>query len=75
MVCVKCHGTGWFNYDDNHATVCNACCTHDKGRWLLTHQYAGYKKGHFCLCCLNGCGHVIYINKLDGAEQVRVMGT
>lgn len=52
--CPKCKGSGWFAYDHNHMTVCNACCPHDGGRWLLK-EYYGDKNGKWC--CLLGCGH------------------
>jgi len=52
--CKKCFDTGWFKYDSNHSTVCDACCKHDKGSWLLERHY-GEKNGRWC--CRAGCGH------------------
>lgn len=54
MECTKCEDTGWFAYDHNHSTVCDACCKHDQGWWLLTesHSYPGMH------CCRNGCGYI-----------------
>jgi hypothetical protein len=53
MVCAKCNGTGWYQYDHNHSKVCEVCCKHDKGFWELEEHY-GEDNGK--LCCLNGCG-------------------
>lgn len=53
VTCKKCDGTGWFGYDEHHSQVCDACCKHDKGFWLLKDHY-GSDNGK--LCCLNGCG-------------------
>ena len=57
--CPKCNGTGWFSYDMNHSTICDLCCKHDKGYWLLTEHYAGYEAGHDNWCCAAGCGQVL----------------
>jgi hypothetical protein len=51
--CPKCGGTGWHSYDRNHSTVCNACCPHDQGWWLLREHY-GENNGKWC--CRRGCG-------------------
>jgi hypothetical protein len=51
--CKKCKGTGWYMSDWNHSTVCDECCPHDKGYWLLEENY-GEDNGK--LCCLAGCG-------------------
>ena len=52
--CKKCEGKGHYNYDHNHGKICEVCCPHDEGFWLLTehHQNAGM------MCCLRGCGFV-----------------
>ncbi len=54
--CTKCQGTGMYQYDDNHSTVCNECCPHNKGYWLLEEHY-GDNNGRWC--CLVGCGHLL----------------
>lgn len=54
--CETCHGTGWWQYDHNHAAVCPSCCPHDKGWGLLTEHYAGYRPGRETWCCKRGCG-------------------
>jgi hypothetical protein len=51
--CPKCKGKGLYYYDDNHATVCDRCCRHDQGSWLLQKHY-GENNGKWC--CLGGCG-------------------
>lgn len=55
MTCKKCNDTGWYQYDHNHSTVCNACCKHDKGWWLLTEHYSNPGKW----CCNSGCGKTL----------------
>lgn len=54
--CKKCNDTGWYQYDHNHAKVCEACCKHDRGWWQLGEHHAGYKAGEDNLCCDAGCG-------------------
>jgi hypothetical protein len=56
--CKKCNGEGWYFYDHNHSTICDQCCTHDKGWWDLTKELHGslYIDGGDNGCCLNGCG-------------------
>jgi hypothetical protein len=50
--CKKCKGTGSYMYDHNHGTICDLCCKHKSGYWLLTEHYAN--AGEWC--CLDGCG-------------------
>ncbi len=52
-ICNKCLDTGRYMYDSNHSTVCDLCCKHDGGSWLLTKSYAEAGKW----CCNIGCGH------------------
>lgn len=52
--CPKCKGTGRFNYDHNHGTICDKCCKHNMGWWKLTEGFS--HPGWWC--CLAGCGHV-----------------
>ncbi len=54
--CEKCNGTGLYMYDEIHATVCNACCTHPEGWWKLEKHY-GKDNGKYA--CKKGCGTVI----------------
>jgi hypothetical protein len=54
--CQKCNGTGWYQYDHNHSTVCNACCLHGEGWWMLKEHY-GKDNGKWC--CLAGCGKTV----------------
>ena len=60
-VCGKCNGTGSYQYDHNHGTVCDACCPHDQGWWLLMHHY-GDNNGKYC--CKRGCGHTVWPSDL-----------
>jgi hypothetical protein len=58
--CPKCHGTGSYTYDQGrngryHGTICNVCCKHDLGYWLLLKHY-GKDNGKWC--CKAGCGHL-----------------
>ncbi len=57
--CPKCGGAGWYCYSTRgtpHYTVCDMCCKHDKGYWLLE-KYYGENNGKWC--CKAGCGHTI----------------
>jgi len=54
--CEKCDGKGHYMYDHNHSIICDACCPHDKGRWLLTEDFSGYREGQETWCCTRGCG-------------------
>jgi hypothetical protein len=54
--CQKCKDTGWYQYTTYgtpHSKVCEFCCKHDKGRWLLKEHY-GESNGKWC--CIAGCG-------------------
>ena len=50
--CKSCSGKGWYSYDKNHSKVCEVCCTHDEGFFVLSDLYANAGD----LCCMNGCG-------------------
>jgi hypothetical protein len=59
MTCPKCNDTGWYVYSTRgtpHSTICDLCCKHDKGWWMLE-KYYGYNNGKFC--CRGGCGTTI----------------
>jgi len=66
MTCKKCKGTGWYQYDDNHSTVCDECCKHNKGYWLLTKEYGDAGKW----CCLAGCGKKLSEEDVPIGEKV-----
>ena len=48
--CPKCHGAGWYAYDENHSRPCEVCCKHDSGHWLLGEEYADKGKWACRLC-------------------------
>jgi hypothetical protein len=54
--CPKCHGKGYYHYDENHGKLCELCCNHDKGWWLLKDNY---DKLNGRYCCKAGCGVTI----------------
>jgi hypothetical protein len=43
-------------YDEHHSTICDLCCDHDRGWWLLKEHY-GKDNGKYA--CKNGCGTTI----------------
>ena len=51
--CPKCHGTGKYLYDEHHGTVCDLCCQHNMGWWLLEKHYGADNSKW---CCRAGCG-------------------
>jgi len=54
--CKKCSGKGHYvysTYGTPHSKICEDCCPHDKGWWLLEEHY-GEDNGK--VCCLRGCG-------------------
>jgi hypothetical protein len=55
-VCPKCKNTRTYMYDENHATVCDLCCKHDKGWWIVTKDTSGFIEGTDNACCSAGCG-------------------
>lgn len=56
MKCTKCKDTGWYMYDEHHSTVCEKCCPHDKGWFMVSKYQSGYKEGGDNRCCMRGCG-------------------
>ena len=56
MTCKKCNDTGWFKYNHNHSAICDECCTHDEGVWLLQECHGEDKVGK--PCCYKGCGTI-----------------
>jgi len=53
QTCKKCKGTGQYMYDENHITVCDACCTHPEG-WHKIESGHGKDNGKYM--CKKGCG-------------------
>lgn len=68
MKCTKCNDTGWYRPPHQRGTVhdykCDACCTHDKGYWMLKEMY-GENNGKWC--CMAGCGKIW--SKLDEEKK------
>ena len=62
----KCHGTGKWKYDHNHATICDICCQHNMGWWQLREHYG---KDNDKWCCRAGCGHTREANPDGGRPQ------
>lgn len=62
--CAKCKNTGWFGYDKNHSQICDKCCPHDMGFWLLEEHY-GDDNGK--VCCLRGCGYTREVSQSRNA--------
>lgn len=52
--CHKCGGSGFYHYDNNHETFCEACCAHAEGWWQLDKENYGEDSGMWC--CKRGCG-------------------
>jgi hypothetical protein len=52
-ICPKCHSSGWYQYDDMHFKICEVCCQHEQGWWLLQ-EYYGEDNGKYA--CKKGCG-------------------
>ncbi len=66
--CSKCRGTGSYQYDHNHSTVCNACCIHKWGEFLLTRHHMGHAKGRIRYACDGGCGAVVELIDKGGMK-------
>lgn len=57
--CIKCLGTGQYKYSTHgtlHFTICDLCCKHDRGWWMLREHY-GKNNGKWC--CRAGCGKTL----------------
>lgn len=54
--CPKCHGTGSYDHGDNRLRICDSCCKHNMGWWLLEGYY-GANNGKWA--CKAGCGLII----------------
>lgn len=75
MTCNTCKDTGWYQYTTRgtpHSKVCEDCCKHDKGWWLLEKHY-GENNGKWC--CKAGCGHTITTAEYEKqCEQLLLAG-
>ncbi len=54
--CPKCNGTGVYRCDDHHIAICDLCCKHHQGWWLLEGAY-GPDNGRWA--CKAGCGSIV----------------
>lgn len=54
--CGKCHGTGTYRYDTRRIAICDLCCKHNHGWWLLEGAY-GADNGRWA--CKAGCGRIV----------------
>jgi hypothetical protein len=52
--CPKCKGKGYYYYDENHAQICELCCTHPEGFIELDKEYYPEMIGQEV--CKFGCG-------------------
>ena len=75
MTCPKCNDTKWYQYSTRgtpHFTVCDLCCTHDKGYWVLEKHY-GEDNGKWC--CRAGCGHKLSLEEYEAqCDQLLLSG-
>lgn len=51
--CPRCHGSGLYQDNPLHGTICALCCRHNMGWWQLTALH-GVLAGEWC--CRAGCG-------------------
>ena len=65
--CLKCEDTGWFAYDHNHSTVCDECCPHNQGWWILTEAHGKDRAG--MECCNAGCGYIKQLPDREGYSK------
>jgi hypothetical protein len=54
--CAICHGAGVYRYSDSSTAICDACCKHNQGWWLLEGAY-GPDNGRWA--CKVGCGTIV----------------
>ena len=54
--CHKCQGTGVYRQDERHMRICDLCCRHNQGWWLLEGSY-GADNGRWA--CKAGCGIIV----------------
>ena len=54
--CPKCHGAGVYPYSDRSTAICDRCCKHNQGWWLLEGAY-GADNGRWA--CKAGCGVIV----------------
>jgi hypothetical protein len=54
--CSKCGGKGVYQLDSRHLAICDSCCKHNQGWWLLEGAY-GADNGRWA--CKAGCGKIV----------------
>jgi hypothetical protein len=60
--CAKCLGAGVYRRDVRHFAICDLCCKHNHGWWLLEGAY-GPDNGRWA--CKAGCGKIVDVPQLD----------
>ena len=68
--CPKCCGKGVYKLDGRHLAVCDLCCKHNQGWWLLEGAY-GNDNGRWA--CKAGCGRIVDTPPLEVAFLPRAM--
>jgi hypothetical protein len=71
MTCNKCNGTGHYQYDENHMTICPICCDHSTGWWELSEHHAGYIPNGDNRCCRKGCGTLARVLKEESEMKTK----
>ena len=54
--CRKCNGSGVYHLQQKRLAICDRCCKHNQGWWLLEGSY-GPDNGRWA--CKAGCGHIV----------------
>lgn len=54
--CPKCRGTGVYRHNTQDLAICDSCCKHNHGWWLLEGSY-GPDNGRWA--CKAGCGVIV----------------
>ncbi len=65
MLCAKCDDTTKLRRGDTYLLRCQRCCQHTQGEWLITENFAGYRRGFRSYACANGCGAVLREEAID----------
>lgn len=68
LFCGTCHPekVAQLYIGQTYALRCPKCCKHDKGTWILTEGFMGYREGFKSEACLAGCGTILKEEQLLG---------